>query len=280
MQAAVNQVEEAKKHFLVNILGDTFLQAIFHLTGARLYMCQPSSAIIWQYTDPLVQELHKNFILRIAGLNYPSNYVNLQMNDSIVDTYPSIIHTGVKNISQIGMFEQWKGSVGSLNIWPNGNGANAINGTEGLLFSPFLSEDDILEVFSDDALRTIKLVYADTLELNGIRVFQYRIKNSTFESAFMNPENARWGSWNPEGLFYLGPIQDPTVPVFGSKPHFLDADPVLREKVVGMVPDRSKHETALHIDPITGASIQFALRLQINVQVNQSSAYGLVQIRY
>lgn len=168
----------------------------------------------------------------------------------------------------------WKGNEGSVNVWPNGMGANDVNGTEGLVFHPFLSEDEVLEVFSDDAIRTFRLLHTDTLELNGISVFRYEIENSTFESAFTNPENVRWGSWNPDGLLFLGPIQDPIVPVFGSKPHFLDGDPSLREKVAGLSPDRGLHETALHVDPLTGANVQFSIKLQINAQVNQSSAYS------
>lgn len=275
-QAAVNQLEEpmATKNILVNAFGDNVLRLIFSSTDAKLYVCQPPTSLAWNYTDRLIKELNENLLLRQTGLNYPLKFVSIQMNNSINDSFPSVIHTGVSDINKIGRFEQWKGNVGSLNLWPNGMGANSINGTEGVLFSPFLSEDDTLEVLSDDAFRMFKLVYTDSLELMGIRVFRYEITNSTFESAFTNPENARWGSWNPDGLLYLGPTQDPIVPVFGSKPHFLDGDPVLREKVEGVMPDRSRHETVLHVDPLTGANVQFAIRIQINVQVNQSSAYS------
>ena len=38
----------------------------------------------------------------------------------------------------------------------------------------------------------------------GIRACCFEFVNSTFESAFTNPENAGWGSWNPDGLFFSG----------------------------------------------------------------------------
>lgn len=221
--------------------------------------------------------LNRNPILRQTGLSFPRTFVNIQVNNSVNDSFPSTIKTGVGNIQDIGLFEQWKGNVGSVDIWPNGMGANDVNGTEGLVFHPFLSEDETLEVFSDDAFRTIQLVHTDTLELNGIRVFRYEIDNSTFESAFTNPNNVRWGSWNPDGLFFLGPTQDPVVPIFGSKPHFLDGDPVLREKVSGLAPDREIHESALHFEPLTGANVQFSIKIQINAQVNQTSQYRCVK---
>lgn len=258
---------------LIDFLGPTVLRGIFRSTNARLYTCQQATPLVWNYTDDLIQSLNRNIALRATGLNYPRTFVNIQFNNSINDSFPSTIYTGVNNTQNIGKFLQWKGNVGSLDLWPNGMGANDINGTEGLLFHPFLEEDEMLEVFSDDAFRTIRLVHTDNVELSGIRTFRFEFDNSTFESAFTNPENIRWGSWNPDGLFYLGPIQDPTVPVYGSKPHFLDGDPVLREKVGGLNPDRGLHESALHIDPLTGANVQFGIQIQINAQVNQSADY-------
>lgn len=260
-------------NILINILGDNILRGIFNAADAKLYTCQEATPLAWNYTDDLILALNQNILLRATGMNFPRTFVNIRVNNSVNDSFPSTINTGVKNVSNIGQFIVWKGNEGSVNVWPNGMGANDVNGTEGLVFHPFLLEDEVLEVFSDDAFRTVRLVHTDTLELNGINVFRYEIENSTFESAFSNPENVRWGSWNPEGLFFLGPTQDPVVPVFGSKPHFLDGDPSLREKVGGLSPNRELHETTLHVDPLTGANVQFNIRLQVNAQVNQSSDY-------
>lgn len=263
-----------ENNVLVNLLGDNVLRGIFNRADARLYTCQQATPLAWNYTDDLILALNRNLLLRATGMNFPRTFVNIQVNNSINDSFPSTINTGVRDVDSIGQFIVWKGNEGpSVDIWPNGMGANDVNGTEGLLFHPFLSEDEVLEVFSDDAFRSVQLVYTDTLELNGITVFKYEINNSTFESAFTNHENVRWGSWNPDGLFFLGPTQDPTVPVFGSKPHFLDGDPLLREKVAGLSPDRELHETVLHFDPLTGSNVQFSIKLQINAQVNQSSDY-------
>ena len=267
------QLQGVRGNILVDLFGGSVLRGIFSGANARLYICQPATLLAWNYTDDLVQSLNRNIALRATQLNYPSTFINIQMNNSINDSFPSIIYTGVNNIEKIGKFVQWKGNLGSVDVWPNRMGANRINGTEGLVFHPFLNETEKLEVFSDDALRTIRLVHTDTLELMSIRVFRYEFDNTTFKSAFTNPENIRWGSWNPDGLFFLGPTQVPVVPIFGSKPHFLDGDPILREKVDGLNPDRSLHESALHVDPLTGANVQLDIKIQINAQVNQTSDY-------
>ena len=249
------------------------LRTIFRRTRANLYVCQEATPLAWNYTDMLILALNQSNLLRIANLNYPRQVVNLQVNNSVNDSYPSTIHTGVMDVETIGTFEQWKGNQGSLKIWPNGMGANAINGTEGIVFSPLLKETENLTVFADDAVRSFNLVRTDTVELMGLTAFKYDIDNATYESAFSNPDNVRWGSWNPDGLIFLGPTQNPPVPIFGSKPHFLDGDPVLRDKVSGLSPNRSRHDTMLFVEPLTGANLQFNIRLQVNIQVNQSSSF-------
>ena len=132
-----------------------------------------------------------------------------------------------------------------------------------LYFIHLLNKEKDLKSFKDDAFRTFQLVYADMVDDMGIQAFRYQLANSTFESAFTNPKNARWGSWCPDGLVFLGPTQDPVVPIFGSKPHFLDGDPILRDKVAGLEPNRVRHDLFIDLEPITGANVQ------LNVQLHQ-----------
>ncbi len=244
---------------------------IFKNTKAQLYMCVQATPLAWNFTTPLVHELHTNEILKLAKMNYPRNWVSIQQNRSINDTRPSIIHTGVDKLDLIGQYVQWDGQT-KLDIWP-GSTANDINGTEGLFFRPLQHEGETLEAFVDDVVRSFPLVYTSTVTHKGLEAYRYEIPLAEYQSAFVNPNNARWGSWNPMGLFYLGVIQYPTVPVFGSKPHFLDGDPVLREKVIGLHPKRSLHETTIDVERVTGANIQFKKMVQINVQVNQTSEF-------
>ena len=255
------------------MIGRSILRGIFLKTGANLYICQPPT-LVWKYKDDLTKELHTNPLLKVAGANSKTDFIDLQPNNTINDSYPSIIYTGLGNLDKLGQFVEWDGNKGSLNhLWPNGKGANDINGTEGMIYHPFIDEDDTLEGFNLDSIRSFKLVYKETYELRGIRVFRYELDKSTFLSAFTYPENARWGSWNPDGLLFLGALKRPIAPVFASKPHFLDGDPVLREKVSGLKPNRAIHETVTHIEPLTGAAVQANARVQVNIQVNQSTHY-------
>ena len=256
---------------LIDRLGSGVLQRILNRADAELYICQPATALAFNYTDELVQELNSNGLLNIVELNYPRTDVSIQVNNSANNSLPSTINTGVGDINSIGQYVQWQGNAEELMVWPNGMGANDINGTEGLFFHPFLQEGEEVEIFVDDTFRSFTLVHIDTVNLMGVDAFRFTFVNSTFQSAFTNPENARWGSFNPDGLIFLGPTQDPVIPVFGSKPHFLDGDPILLEKVNGLNPNRELHESFLDVEPITGANVQVQIQIQINVQVNQTS---------
>lgn len=278
MQAAVAQLEDAMigGNFallgpLIDTVSEALLQGIIDGADAELYICQPATALAFNYTDELVQDLNSNLILRAVNLNYPRTDVSIQLNNSANNSLPSTINTGAGDIDSIGQYVQWQGNVEEIMVWPNGMGANDINGTEGLFFHPFLQEGEEVEIFVDDTYRSFRLVQVDVVDQMGIEAFRFKFVNSTFESAFTNPENARWGSWNPDGLFFLGPTQNPVVPVFGSKPHFLDGDPILLEKVNGLNPNRELHESFLDVEPTTGANIQVQIQIQINAQVNQSS---------
>ena len=107
--------------------------------------------------------------------------------------------------------------------------------------------------------------------------FRYQVVNTTFESAFTYSDNSKWGSWCPDGLIYLGPTQYPEIPIFGSKPHYLDGNPALRDCCVGMgEPNRAIHDITLDVEPTTGANIQVKQILQVNVQVNKSKHFEYV----
>lgn len=278
MQAAVAQLEAAKTNpELANLapnlesVGGALLQQIINDAGAQIYVCQLATDLAFHYSDELVQRLNSDLVLKAFNLSYPRNYVSIQLNNSVDNSLPSTINTGANDVNSIGQYVQWHGNVKELMVWPNGMGANDINGTEGFFFHPFLQEGEEIEVFVDDIYRSLRLKHIDIVDLMGIEAFRFTLVDSTFQSAFTNPENARWGSWNPDGLFYLGSTQDPAVPVFCSKPHFLDGDPMLLEKVDGLRPNRELLESYLDVQPSIGANVQVGIKLQVNVQVNQST---------
>lgn len=242
------------------------MNIIINATGAKLYVCENVNDLIWGYTDPFVEGLYT------LGL-YPQLTVNIQVNDSIDDTNTSIINTGIPDIRQVGQFIQWNNRT-DLGIWRGGSEANQVRGTEGFFFKPNLNEDDILTAFVDDIMRSVDIIYEGKVKQLDLTAFRYGIDNTTFKSAFSEPKNADYFSWCPDGMFFIGPTQVVEVPVYGSKPHFLDGDPLLLDSILGLEPDRELHDTVIDVEPITGANLNFQRKLQVVVQVNKTEEYG------
>ena len=241
-------------------------EALVSLSGAHLYVCQHARNLAWNYTDPFIKELHK-------FKQYPRTFVNIQVNNSINDSYPSIIRTGVDDINLLGQFVQWNGHEGRLNTWtPLDSTCNMINGTEGLFFHPNLKEGENLTAFVDDIQRSVDLVYVGKVKHLGMEAFRYELANHTFYNVSQYPDNVCWGPGvkTPQGLFYLGPTQYPQIPVFGSNPHFYGGDPSLLDCVEGLDPANASDKVVkIDVEPVTGANIQLQKSLQLNVKVTK-----------
>ena len=82
----------------------------------------------------------------------------------------------------------------------------------------------------------------------GIDAYRFRVEDSDFRP----DPNYHTDNSTPVGLIFLGVLQTPEAPVFGSKPHFLDCDPSLFSAIEGVSPaDREKHDTFVDIEPVS-----------------------------
>lgn len=185
----------------------------------------------------------------------------------------SKVYTGVKEIAKIAQYFQWNGYKYHLNTWPGGSDANLIRGTEGTFFKPNLKPGESLTLFIGDLQRSFDLQNTDTVYHLGVRTLRYQFPISSYKSAFTEPDNAKYSSWCPDGLFYLGPIRTPVLPIYGSKPHFLDGDSSLLDGVDGLEPSSTMHESHIDVEPNVGANVDFGVKLQLNIRINRSSDY-------
>lgn len=93
---------------------------------------------------------------------------------------------------------------------------------------------------------------------------RYGIQAKDFWNTTLNPTEA-WQYYNfaPSGMQNL--TQVATLPLFLSKPHFLDGDSSLLASVQGLHPVRGIHDTYLDIEPNTGALCRVHNRAQVNM---------------
>ena len=194
------------------------------------------------------------------------------MSNGSTSNATNTIYTGVSNISKIAEFLEWNGHEYYLNTWTTPE-ANQIRGTEGVFFRPNLKYGDPLTLFVGDLERAFDLRSTEVVDHLGLETLRYEFHPSVFTGAFDEPENAKWGSWCPKGLFYLGPIKEPELPLYGSKPHFLDGDSSLLEGVEGLSPVREDHDSHIDVQPTIGANVDFSVQFQLNIRINMSANF-------
>lgn len=185
------------------------------------------------------------------------------------------IHTGVSNISRLAEYIQWNNYTHHLDTWSSDH-ANLIRGTEGIFFRPNLRQGDQLTIFVGDLQRSFNLKNTAVVEHMGVSTLRYKFPLKTFRGAFTVPQNAEWGSWCPDGLFYAGPVREPELPLYISKPHFLDGDESLLEAVEGLEPSREMHESHIDVEPTIGANVDCSIQFQLNIRVNASSNFRYI----
>uniref|UniRef100_A0A673H5N9 Platelet glycoprotein 4 n=1 Tax=Sinocyclocheilus rhinocerous TaxID=307959 RepID=A0A673H5N9_9TELE len=158
-------------------------------------------------------------------------------NDTIDGPYT--VFTGKDDINKVATIESWAGEP-SLSYW-NDTYCNKINGTDGSSFHPFLNKKEPLYFFSPDICRyfqTLKKIYITVSTKNISPVFNIDNDNKLLLSL----------------------------------PHFLYGSNDLHQGVIGLNPNFDEHSIFLDVEPITGFTLRFAKRLQVNMLYGPSDS--------
>ena len=139
--------------------------------------------------------------------------------------------------------------------------ANRIGGNDGELYGAPTNSEKI-QMYIGDIYRTLFLHKTDTVkDWYDVTLHRYQLQMKDLQNATMNPEGAWYYNFAPSGMENLTAVGG--LPLFVSKPHFLDADPILSGSVVGLTPTREAHDTFLDIEPNTGMLARAHKRLQV-----------------
>ncbi|XP_053624978.1 sensory neuron membrane protein 2 isoform X2 [Plodia interpunctella] len=160
-----------------------------------------------------------------------------------------------------------------LSYWPNYRDelsvCNMINGTDSGLFNPFIDTSKPLYALNPDICRSVELRYQGNEEYEGIPSVRFAANEWMFDNddgCFCL--NVTRGLKTDEGCMYRGATE-----LFScvgahlilSYPHFLYADPMYSNGLIGMTPNPDKHRIFLDIEPHTGVVLRGAKRAQFNV---------------
>ncbi|OWK06378.1 CD36 [Cervus elaphus hippelaphus] len=150
------------------------------------------------------------------------------------------------------------------------------NNTADGVYKVFSGKDDISKVARIDTYKGKKSFYAvfgAEINLKGIPVYRFVLPPRVFASPLQNPDNHCFCTekiiskdCTLYGALDISKCKEGK-PVYISRPHFLHASPEIAEPIEGLSPNEEEHSTYLDVEPITGFTLQFAQRLQINILV-------------
>ena len=246
------------------------VSGILNNYNEQLFITRKVHDLLWGYEDPLLAEMSK---LReeIPGLKtfIPplSSTVSLQSNNTLQGR--TVIHTGAKDIQNLEQWKSWKGKD-HVDLWLT-KYANMLNGTDGRQFAPRVKKSDNIYIFVIQLCRSLYITYDRELKDQDIDVYLFAIPQELFLNGSVNPDNA---AFYPNGFLPTG-ILDPRKcqgggvlsPVFISAPHFYLGDPSLVDGVVGVKPNKEKHQFSFDVEPNMGVITSNDIRLQVNVLI-------------
>ncbi|XP_063708641.1 sensory neuron membrane protein 1-like [Culicoides brevitarsis] len=170
------------------------------------------------------------------------------------------VYRGMKNISDTGRMVAFNGET--ENDVFNGDECNELRGTDALFFPPFLKRDDTIWAFSAQSCRSFGFRYKEDSSYKGVALKRFSINfNKDDPDCFCrDPDECP-----PEGVIDMSMCLQ--APLLASKPHFLHADPILREKVHGFTPNEELHEFLVDFDLFAGAALNARVAIQFNLDM-------------
>ncbi|XP_037366779.1 platelet glycoprotein 4 [Talpa occidentalis] len=256
----LNLAVAAAPHLYPNAFVQVLLNSLIKKSKSSLFQNRTVREFLWGYTDPFLS-LVPYPIPTTVGVFYPYN-------DTVDGVYK--VFNGKDDISKVAIIDTYKGKK-TLSYWPSY--CDMVNGTDGASFPPFVEKSRVLQFFSSDICRSIYAVFGGEIDLKGIPVFRFVLPPKAFASPVQNPDNHCFctekvisKNCTLYGVLDISKCKEGK-PVYISLPHFLHASPEILIPLEGLHPNEEEHRTFLDVEPITGFTLQFAKRLQVNILV-------------
>ncbi|KAI5726661.1 hypothetical protein M8J76_006424 [Diaphorina citri] len=186
----------------------------------------------------------------------------------------STTYTGEGDLKKAGLFATYNRRP-FLPQWdlPCGNVDGASDGTK---FPTKIKKDDQLLFFRKSLCRAVPMErVSEEYEVSSLPVYKYNFKKGSLDNGYYNQNNScfcrrgyeclRRGLIDVTDCYYGFPIAL-------SYPHFMESDPWLNEEVLGTEPDPEKHTTVFVVNPQSGLPLEIAVRMQINIALNDLSS--------
>lgn len=164
----------------------------------------------------------------------------------------------------------------TTSYWSNNPpNCNAVGGTDGEFFSPFLDKEQKLEVYSNDICRKLSFKFDERSYISGVPASQYSLDPASLQAPSNSSMNRCYciqKEESPEcrlnGLIDLSKCNQPNVIASGA--HFIYGSTELLTKVDGLTkPDANIHAPIIHVEPNTGLAVKVKVPLQFNIKLEK-----------
>ncbi|XP_064637277.1 lysosome membrane protein 2-like isoform X2 [Lineus longissimus] len=265
----VDALDRLAPGWIKKLGGEYVVDKLLGLLGNHVFTKQKVGDVIWGKPNLVLELIHdilKTFHIDVA---IPEE-VGLFAGQNGTDDGLYTVYTGTGGkLDNLNIINKWNGES-SLPYW-NGTLCNMINGTDGTLYHPFVDKSETLYLFSTDICRSIYVTYDSDQTNYGIQLYRFVPPLEVFANHTENPVNK--GYCRPDclgaGVLDITPCKG--APVIISQPHFYQAAPYYINAIQGMHPNKEEHETFVDVEPNTGAVMNAAKRLQINIHLKNIS---------
>ncbi|XP_032915026.1 platelet glycoprotein 4 [Catharus ustulatus] len=260
LNLAVAAVPALYPGFLMQSLINSFIKS----SKSTILQNRTVKEILWGYKDPFLNLIPVGTLNPTVGVFYPYNGTS---------DGPYTVYTGTEDITQTAIIESYK-NKSTLSYWEGH--CDMVNGTDGASFPPFIKKNQVLRFFSSDICRSIYGVFQGKQVVKGITLYRFVVPREAFASPTEVGDNYCFCTDQEisENCTLAGVLDISACkakrPVYISLPHFLHASESIQRKVEGLSPNEKEHETYLDIEPVTGFTLRFAKRLQVNLLVKYS----------
>ncbi|NXQ41114.1 CD36 protein, partial [Catharus fuscescens] len=260
LNLAVAAVPALYPGFLMQSLINSFIKS----SKSTILQNRTVKEILWGYKDPFLNLIPVSALNPTVGVFYPYNGTS---------DGPYTVYTGTEDITQTAIIESYK-NKSTLSYWEGH--CDMVNGTDGASFPPFIKKNQVLRFFSSDICRSIYGVFQGKQVVKGITLYRFVVPREAFASPTEVGDNYCFCTDQEisENCTLAGVLDISACkakrPVYISLPHFLHASESIQRKVEGLSPNEKEHETYLDIEPVTGFTLRFAKRLQVNLLVKYS----------
>jgi hypothetical protein len=249
----------------------TVLDNVIGVLDYRPWVTKSPKQLMWGYDEPLF-ELAKLALPEPPPFDQFGFFVTKRSLGDHLGMYTMFTGEGNPyNLSNIALFNGNK----ELKYW-NSSKCNAVHGSDGSSFNPYIEKEDTLWFFNDQMCRALPLTFDQKVSQQGLPGLRFKPREDVFMSPTKFPEEnkcfAGEGREVGDGVFDLTVCQFNTSIVL-SWPHFLGAESKYQNAVTGLNPDKEKHGFWFDIQPVTGTTMSAKARIQINLNIKKNEHF-------